>query len=327
MRVKERQYKLLEEKKIDHEGLRSLFDEDQLVVFRELRDEWVVARVRFFRGLTLSRESSTETVNLECEAIEFDGKSFRCRVHQPRVAKFTGTKNITELEVYPLSYHSDRLELIRGSIESGRWRQLCNQLVTQDGTRRPAATVMQYVGYCEMSGMRVERRGIEEGRNEIDTGREISGRVIVDPTKFPARKILFTKHNVDPFAPTGKPEGDPLENDPLLLCPTKVLVYSLSDNAWYYVAMRKLENPTWVDNAWKRLVKPGSKFADKSIERIRLLAKAHADIDRSRQMDGSFDNFRGKGKGLTFLLHGPPGVGKTMLAECLRGAREAAIQT
>lgn len=81
--------------------------------------------------------------------------------------------------------------------------------------------------------------------------------------------------------------------------------------------MQKLKKPTWVDDAWSRLVLSPSPDAEHSVERIRKLAKAHMDVTQSRKAAIEPNNFRGKGKGLTFLLHGPPGVGKTMTAECL----------
>lgn len=85
-------------------------------------------------------------------------------------------------------------------------------------------------------------------------------------------------------------------------------MHSLSDNEWYYVAMSKLQAPVWTPNAWSRLVKSESQSIGASMERIRALAKAHAEA-RAKMLDHSsntLDNFRGKGKGLTFLLHGPP---------------------
>ena len=136
----------------------------------------------------------------------------------------------------------------------------------------------------------------------------------MDPTQYANRQLKFTRDNTEPLGQEefkGKPE-----DNPLVLCPEKVLVYSLSDNQQYYVAMRKLRFPTWISDAWDRLIQPGPKHTSDSIDRIRRLAKAHATTNQ-KQQDDSPHNFRGKGKGLTFLLYGPPGVGKTMLAECL----------
>jgi hypothetical protein len=142
---------LLVSKKIDCESLKGLFFKDQLVVFRELRDEWAVARVKMVTtnndddfSFSLDRNVALE---LECEAIDFDGKSFRNHLYRKQIDIFSGTRSITELSVYPLSYHHGKDELIRASIVSGQiWKDLHDKL-TKDG--QVVSQVMQYSGYCE----------------------------------------------------------------------------------------------------------------------------------------------------------------------------------
>lgn len=145
---------------------------------------------------------------------------------------------------------------------------------------------------------------------------QISSRVIVDPARFSDRLLDFTEDNQDPFS-SSLSEEEREEN--LVLCPEQVLVHSLSDNEWYYVAMSKLKEPTWNEDAWDSLIKPkaSNERVAHAIKRVRGLSQAHQKLQKSSKAKEKFDNFKGKGKGLTFLLHGSPGVGKTMLAESL----------
>lgn len=179
IRVQKHQDELLMKEKIDSDGLKGLFHTGQLVVFRELRDEWVVARVRtstvFVKGDKDSprdipkglRRTTANLQNialqLECEAIDFDGKKFRNHLYRKQILQFAGTKGITELEIYPISYHYDKDGIIRDSIRSGkRWHKLHRQLTTPGG--QPVARVMQYVGYCET---------FSDDENKDGIGREV----------------------------------------------------------------------------------------------------------------------------------------------------------
>ena len=108
-----------------------------------------------------------------------------------------------------------------------------------------------------------------------------------------------------------------------MLCPAKIYVYSLSDNEWYYVAFKTLGETDWKTDAWEKGLVLDGAIEEQAI-RLRELSAAH--LARKRQLqersetgraDPKLNNFKGKGQGLTFLLHGPPGVGKTMMAECL----------
>ena len=144
--AKQRYDELLDDGKIDFKSLKGLFYKDQLVTFRELRDEWAIARVKTIE--TGRRLDDEFDLHLECEAIDFDGESSRHHLYRKYIKWFSGTKNITELSLYPLSFHREKDELIGVSIESGeRWERLHRQLVTNDG--RPRSMIMQYSGYCE----------------------------------------------------------------------------------------------------------------------------------------------------------------------------------
>lgn len=150
--AKQKYEELLREKKIDCESLKGLFQRDQLVVFRELRDEWAVARVTMVTSSdddhTLDNEVQLE---LQCKAIDFDGHKFRTHLYRKNIDIFGGTRRITELPVYPLEYFHNKKELIRVSIESGKqWRNLHKRLITKKG--EPQAVVQQTTGYCETFG-------------------------------------------------------------------------------------------------------------------------------------------------------------------------------
>lgn len=152
-RAQQRNNDLTKKKKVDWKSLKSLFHIHQLVVFRELRDEWAVARVT----MVSSNEDSEygmlmrgAQLQLECQAIDFDGKSYRTHVYRKKIPLFTGTMNITELPVYPLKDCVKKKEIWTQSLESGKeWKKLRDRL---RNVSPPSVAVMQYAGYCETFG-------------------------------------------------------------------------------------------------------------------------------------------------------------------------------
>jgi hypothetical protein len=107
--------------------------------------------------------------------------------------------------------------------------------------------------------------------------------------------------------------SDKKNDESYLLCVGTVLVYSLNENTWYHVAVSNLNEAQWNTRAWSDMVNTQSQL--RLTHQLQKLAEGHQ-IDKPHGEKG-IDNLQGKGKGLIALLHGPPGVGKTMTAECL----------
>lgn len=106
------------------------------------------------------------------------------------------------------------------------------------------------------------------------------------------------------------------DDEQYMLCPPRVLGYSLRDKQWaqLQVSVLKIIPDHDVNNSWNTRLKlaDGEKTKDMILE----LVKGHENSDPSQNEGLQVRDFVDrKGKGLVILLYGPPGVGKTATAE------------
>jgi len=107
---------------------------------------------------------------------------------------------------------------------------------------------------------------------------------------------------IEPFTPDSYETED--MDDQYLRCPALIEVFSLVDHVWYRVPVINLNEPQWMADPWNQL-----ELSTDRKELLRNLVKAHTDQDKR-----SGDLIDKKGKGLVFLFHGQPGLGKTLTA-------------
>lgn len=98
----------------------------------------------------------------------------------------------------------------------------------------------------------------------------------------------------------------PLTNEQCLLANFLIPGFALSEKKWVAFYVDKLEPVVWNTNVFDQLVLPASQ---KSL--VKALVESHV----REGVNGFDDIIKGKGKGLISILHGPPGVGKTLTAE------------
>lgn len=117
--------------------------------------------------------------------------------------------------------------------------------------------------------------------------------------------MQFAKPDVIKLKKDSKIKPDEINDDDLLLCFHKVAGFSLSKKEWCWFFIDNVQDVEFDSDAFDSLVLPsGTKRL------VRALTIQHAFHD-----DEFDDVIKNKGKGCIFLLHGPPGVGKTALVE------------
>ncbi|CAI6334154.1 unnamed protein product [Periconia digitata] len=109
------------------------------------------------------------------------------------------------------------------------------------------------------------------------------------------------------------PESDASNNhifteEELLIASPVVLGFSFSEKAWVEFSLAGLEEIQWNNEAFDTLV-----LAPQIKQNLKGLVSSHR-FDAARTID---DVIVGKGKGLNVVLHGPPGVGKTLTGESI----------
>ncbi len=98
-----------------------------------------------------------------------------------------------------------------------------------------------------------------------------------------------------------------LDQTEVQLCPPQIMAYHVASGKHYLVNISSLTSVKWEDSAIQKLVLDKGKK-----DLLKALVSSTSD-GQSR----SGDIVSNKGLGLTIVLHGPPGVGKTLTAECM----------
>ncbi|KAK1490795.1 ATPase [Colletotrichum tamarilloi] len=130
------------------------------------------------------------------------------------------------------------------------------------------------------------------------------------PTESP-RQVGYFEAETKPKNWFREYESIPASSEPdtlaLMLCPRIVSAFSLRKKTWDSYNVRDLKPVQFVADTWKRLV---LKTEYKDV--VWAMVKSYLNHNT-----GFHDLVDGKGEGLVVLLHGPPGVGKTLTAECV----------
>jgi hypothetical protein len=150
--------------------------------------------------------------------------------------------------------------------------------------------------YCRYVGSMVRKKWWHREEYRAD------GRVMVDCQTM--RKMdpdYFDSRDGEREGPSGM---DRIPDSKLWMCEPKVMAFSFAIKKWGEIEVAGLDDIVFRDRAIDQLVMPDNKK-----RMILALVKNSA---------GSFaDIVDGKGGGCIFLLHGPPGLGKTLTAEAV----------
>ncbi|KAK8035519.1 hypothetical protein PG993_010514 [Apiospora rasikravindrae] len=239
---------------------------------------------------------------------------------------FSGSRRITDLEFYPLRfYEQGDQESIDGLLAQMRqrgqlWKKLASDTPVSMYHSGPAIEFTNNVDGFEMGSERIENRSLK-------------ARVVVDHsgyTQFKANGIFrrmtsmmdLLNGNEDreapvsvagladvPSAPDNAPPSEPFSDFQAQLAPSVLYCCLPRTTTWYSVTIANLKPVEWQKEAIEGLV----------IERStkQTLCDLVEEHKRGRLPDSLSDFIANKGQALVLVLHGPPGVGKTLTAEAI----------
>ena len=132
----------------------------------------------------------------------------------------------------------------------------------------------------------------------------MKSRIVIDAERFyqaaPSRQLRNFRKTI----PKRNGEHLRLKDEDYLICCHTALGFSLADRKWCIFEVDLVKDVDYNVTAFENLM-----LDEKYKQMISALIKVHTEVQLS------FDDvIKGKGKGLIFLLHGIPGVGKSLTA-------------
>ena len=229
------------------------------------------------------------------KAFTHNGEQFGYQEHSVRQSPYKGMKAIEKLNYIPYSFFEER-EMAK-KVLTIRGQTFCglsgSHYRTYSGTVSALANVRDWDSYGEYK----------------EEPLIIQSRIMVDAKMFgimksPNRITLEDVATVPKDCPREEIAEYITERD-LLLADFRVPGYALQTKRWCWFLIDLIKPITFNTGAFDSLLIP-----QKQKTLVHSLVKTHAGGN-----DEFDDMIAGKGKGLVFVLHGAPGVGKTFTAE------------
>ncbi|KAK8131641.1 ATPase family AAA domain-containing protein 3B [Apiospora sp. TS-2023a] len=146
--------------------------------------------------------------------------------------------------------------------------------------------------------------------NRIANCQQIKGRIMIDPEEFVRNVAVYQPAFIlgSKTYSSAQEANQNFSDEDVMTCSANISGMSLESRAWGFFRVSNITEVTYNDMAFEALVLQEQKK--------RLICSLVGD-EPTYNGKGYDDMIQGKGRGLIFLLHGPPGVGKTYTAESI----------
>jgi hypothetical protein len=289
-----------EHKAIAYDRLWTLFPPGTIVYSNFLSQN------RAFRVVSNYYETSetSPSLNISTDFVDFNGEKLGTRRLELSIPKYQGTQTLSEIGILPIDLLDDASDVREELLNRGRRFE-------------------SYVGqhFLKYDGIAIKK--VQSGYARFT----VSGRVMIDCKTYlrlepnegfivanigdsvkmeRSRKRAMGQMTFAESDGT-TPKFEKLSDEDAMLTNATVRGYSFSLKRFLEFFVEDLSDIEWNTSCFEDLV------LDTAVKRtVQALVTSHA------QKRDSFDDIvKGKGMGLVCVLHGPPGVGKTLTAECV----------
>ncbi|KAK3901240.1 ATPase family AAA domain-containing protein 3B [Staphylotrichum tortipilum] len=240
---------------------------------------------------------------IQTDYVDFNGDALGTRRLDLHVAKYPGNRQLNELDLLPIDMLDDAAEVKEELLARGRrFESYFGQHYLRYDGIAIKKTPQGYARFTVAGRVMIDCKTYLR----LETPESFTVASIGDSAKL-ERSRKRAAGNLVFVSADGTPKFPPLSEEDAMLATATVRGYSFAEKKFLEFFIDNLSEIEWNTSCFDELV------LDPAVKKtVQALVTTHS------QKRETFDDIvKGKGKGLVCVLHGPPGVGKTLTAECV----------